>query len=72
MNQFFFREIAFLAVLNFSPLQKLIFDHFCNSKKWNLVKKNFFCEIDLFDFMSIFGMDFFKFSGPLCDKSQGW
>ena len=35
-------------------------------KKWNLVKKNFLREIDLFDFMSFFGLDFFKFSGPLC------
>ena len=30
---FFFREIAFLAVLNFSPVQKLIFAHFWNCKK---------------------------------------
>ena len=38
---FFFREIAFLAVLNFFPVQKLIFGHFWNCKKWNLVKKIF-------------------------------
>ena len=37
----FLREIAFLAVLNFFPVQKLIFDHFWNHKKWNLGKKNF-------------------------------
>ena len=36
----FFREIVFLAVLNFSLLQKLIFGHFWNCKKLNLVKKN--------------------------------
>ena len=28
--------------------------------------KKFFCEIDLFDFTSFFGLDFLKFSGPLC------
>ena len=55
----FFLEIAFLAVLNFFPVQKLIFEI---AKKWNLVKK-FFREIDLFDFTSFFGLDFFKFSG---------
>ena len=37
----FFREIAFLAVLNFFPVQKWIFGHFWNCKKWNLAKKNF-------------------------------
>ena len=25
-------------------------------------------EIDLFDFTSFFCMDFFKFSGPMCNK----
>ena len=34
----FFREIAFFAVLNFFPVQKLIFGHFWNCKIWNLVK----------------------------------
>ena len=28
-----------------------------------------FREIDLFDFTSFFGLDFFKFSGPLCISS---
>ena len=42
INQnFFFREIAFLAVLNFFPVQNLIFGHFWNGQKWNLVKKFF-------------------------------
>ena len=59
----FFREIAFLAVLHFFPVQKLIFGHYCNWKKWNLVKKN--RGIDLLDFTSFFGLDYFKFSGPL-------
>ena len=51
---FISREIAFLAVLNFFPVQKLIFGQI------------FFREIDLFDFTSFFGLEFFKFSGPLC------
>ena len=38
-KNFFFREIAYLAVLNFFLVQKLIFGHFWNSKKWNLAKK---------------------------------
>ena len=38
---FFSREIAFLAVLNFFPVQKLIFSHFWNYKNWNLDKKKF-------------------------------
>ena len=63
-SKFFFREIAFLTVLNFFPVQKMIFGHFWNSKKWNLVKK-FFREIDLFDFTNFFGLDFFHFYGPL-------
>ena len=29
----------------------------------------FFCEIDLFDFTSFFGLDFFKYSGQLCFES---
>ena len=35
----FFREIAYLTVLKFFPVQKLNFGHFWNCKKWNLVKK---------------------------------
>ena len=59
--QFFFREIGFLAVLNsskidFWPCLKL-------QKKCNGKKK--IREIDLFDFTSFFGQDFFKFSGLL-------
>ena len=53
-----------MAVLNFFPVQKLIFGHFEIAKKWNLVK-NIFLEIDLFDFTSFFVLDFLKFSGPL-------
>ena len=28
-------------------------------------------EIDLFDFTSFFGLDFFKFFGPLCIREKG-
>ena len=55
------REIAFLAVLNFFLVQKLIF--------WSILKLQKM-EIDLFDFTKFFGMDFFKFSGPLCTESS--
>ena len=34
--QKFFREIAFLSVLKCFLIQKLIFGHFWNSKKWIL------------------------------------
>ena len=61
MNTIFFREIAFLAVF---PVQKLIFGHVWNCKKWNLVKK-IIRDINLFDFTSILAWPFFKFSGPL-------
>ena len=54
INPIFFREIAFLPVLNFFPIQKLIFGHF-----WNCKKEKKICEIDLFDFTSFFGLDFF-------------
>ena len=40
-SKYFFCEIAFLAVLNFFPVQKLIFGHFWNCKKWNLGKQIF-------------------------------
>ena len=33
------REIAFVDVLNFFPVQNMIFGHFCNGQKWILVKK---------------------------------
>ena len=52
IQKIFFREIAFLTVLNLFPVQK-----------WNLAKK--IREIDLFDFTSLFGLDFFNFSGLL-------
>ena len=48
-----FREIAILAVLNFFPLQKLIFDHFLKLQIMDFGQK-IFREIDLFDFTIIF------------------
>ena len=41
----FFREIAYLTVSNFFPVQKLLFGHFGNGKKWIFVKKNFFVKL---------------------------
>ena len=58
INPIFFREIAFLAVLNFFPVQKLIFSHFLNCKKWKLAKKNFVKLIYLISRV-FFGLDFF-------------
>ena len=55
-------EIAFLAVLKFCPVEKLIFGHFWNSKKWILVKKNF-------TFHEFFGQDFLKFSGSSLQRT---
>ena len=53
---------------SFFPVQKLILGQFWNCKKWILFKI-FFREIDLFDFTSFFGLDFFKFSGLLWKKA---
>ena len=49
INQFHEKSVEYF--------QKLIFGHFWNCKKWNLVKKNF--VIELFDFTSFFRPDFF-------------
>ena len=45
-----FREITFLAVLNFFPIQKLNFWPFLKLQKKRIWSKKFFCQIDLFDF----------------------
>ena len=42
------------------PVQKFIFGHFWNGKKWNLTKK-IICEIDLFDFASFLAWTFLNF-----------
>ena len=60
MNQKnFFREIAFLAVLNFFQAQKLIFGQFRNYKKWNLAWPKKIRVFDFFDFTNFFGLCFF-------------
>ena len=50
-QKIFFREIAFLSVLNFFQVQKLIFGYFVNRKKWILVKK-IIREIDSTSFLA--------------------
>ena len=62
---FIFREIAFLAVLNFFPVPKSNLVNFEIAKKWNLAKK-FFVKLIYLTSQIFFGLDFFKFSGPLC------
>ena len=58
-----FREIAFLAVKLF-PSSKIDFWSFLKLQKMKFGPKKF-REIDLFDFRSFSGLDFFKFSGSL-------
>ena len=57
INQFFFREIAFLAVF---PSSKIDFWPFL---KWQKMEfgQNIFHEIDLFDFTSFFAWTFLNF-----------
>ena len=42
---FFLREIAFLAVLNFFPFQKLIFGHLLKLQKMEFVQKKKFVKL---------------------------
>ena len=61
----FFHEIAFFAVLKHFPSSKNDFWPHLKLQKMEFCQKKF-REIDLFDFVSVFfGMDIFKFSGPL-------
>ena len=60
-SNFFFREIAFLAIIDF-------FWTFLKWQKMEFGQINF-RAIDLFDFMSFFGQDFLNFSGPLCPNT---
>ena len=53
----FFREIAFLAVLNFKNLFLAIFE----IAKNGIWSKKFFVKLILFDFTSFFGWTFFNF-----------
>ena len=63
-SKIFFREITFLTVLNFFPVQKLIFGYFWNCKKMDFGQKNFKMKL-IYWFQDFFGLDFFKFSGLL-------
>ena len=53
--------IAFLAVLKHFPTSKTYFWPYLKLQKMEF-RQIFLSEIDLFDF----GLDFFKFYGPLC------
>ena len=59
-------KFHFWQFLNFSLVEELVFGHFWNCKKWNLVK-HFFRECG---FMRFFCLDFFKFSGQLCSRRR--
>ena len=48
----FFCEIVFLAVLNFFPVQKLIFGHFWNCKNGIWSKNEFFFCQDFLNFLA--------------------
>ena len=64
-SNFFFREIAFLAVLNFFPSSKIDFWPFLKLQKMEFVQNIFSCYWLVFNFTSFFGLYFFKFSGFL-------
>ena len=51
------------------PSSKNDFWPFLKWQKMEFGQKKFFREIDLFDFTSFLGLDFLKFSGPLCNIS---
>ena len=59
-----FREICISGSSKLFSSSKIDFWSFLKLQKMKFVQK-FFREIDLFDFTSFFGLDFFKFSGPL-------
>ena len=59
----------FWQVLNFFLVEKLIFGHILNCKKMEFGPKKFFREIDLFDFMSFFAMDFLIFWYTMFDQA---
>ena len=62
-SRIFFREIAFLAVLNIFPVEKLIFGHFWNGKKMEFGQKNF-VKLNYLIARVFWPGLFFKFSGP--------
>ena len=60
INQIFLCQIAFLAVLNFSPSSKIDFWPFLKLQKMEFGKKKF-REINLFDLMSFLAGTFSNF-----------
>ena len=60
---FSWNQIAFLAVLNIFPVQKIDFWPFLKLQKMEFGQKKF-SEIDLFGFTSFFCLDFFLFFLP--------
>ena len=60
-------NFIFGSFLKHFPSSKIEFWPFLKLQKLDF-GQNFFREIDFFDFTSFFGLDFFKFSGPLCPK----
>ena len=61
-SNFFFVKLHFKLF----PSLKIDFWPFLKLQKMKFGQKNFFREIDLFDLTSFLGLDFFKFSGPMC------
>ena len=59
-SKYFFREIAFLLISNFFPVQKLIFWPLLKLQKMEFGQK-ISREIDFFDFTSFFWPGFLKF-----------
>ena len=58
-SKIFFVKLHFWQFFKLFPSSKLIFGHFWNCKKWNLVKN--IREIELFDFTSFLGWTFSNF-----------
>ena len=63
-NQNFFSWNCIFWSFKLFPSSKMDFWPFLKLQKMEFGKK--ICEINLFDFTRFFGLDFFKFSGPLC------
>ena len=60
-------KLHFWHFFKLFPSSEIDFWPFLKWQKMAFVKKIFFREIDLFDFTSFFGPDFFKFSVPFCE-----
>ena len=61
---FFQNEYCIFGNFKLSSGSKIDFLPFLKLQKMDFGQKRFFRDIDLFDFTSFFGLDFFKFSGP--------